>query len=383
MIRVLWSTVIVLVVGILLASPIQAAGAQSHLTDGLCLPGSDLSLMGDCAILGPRAYLQRMAEMGITFPPRPLLAHQPDPEMSNLPYLYARITRERAPLFDSLDAAVMGEPVYRNLETGFNYVTYIDAAEVDGKRYYMIAPGVWMQGFGFSRVATPNFQGLEFSETPSNDFGWVLFTNESKFTPGYQVQDFTGREYYRYDIVQIYAVETVGDQNWYRIGPEEWLESRQVARVAPKPVPPQGVESGRWIEVNLKEQTLAAYEERTLVFATVIASGRPGSWTRPGLFQIYQKKPTELMTGAFTADRSDSYYLEDVPWTMYFDQARALHGTYWHNSYGVPQSRGCVNLSPGDSKWLFDWAQEGDWVYVWDPSGETPVEDDLYGPGGA
>ena len=59
-------------------------------------------------------------------------------------------------------------------------------------------------------------------------------------------------------------------------------------------------------------------------------------WTRPGIFQIYVKKPAETMSGATEADRSDYYYLEDVPWTMYFDEERALHGAYWHNMFGYP-----------------------------------------------
>jgi hypothetical protein len=32
---------------------------------------------------------------------------------------------------------------------------------------------------------------------------------------------------------------------------------------------------------------------------------------------------------------------------------------------------------------LYDWAKEGDPVYVWDPSGKTPVDPKNYGPGGA
>ena len=103
----------------------------------------------------------------------------------------------------------------------------------------------------------------------------------------------------------------------------------------------------------------------------------------PGLFQIYKKVEAETMRGSTEADRSDFYYLEDVPWTMYFDQARALHGTFWHNRFGWPQSRGCVNLSPGDANWLFQWAKEGDWVYVWDPTGRTPTDPSFYGAGGA
>ena len=55
------------------------------------------------------------------------------------------------------------------------------------------------------------------------------------------------------------------------------------------------------------------------------------------------------------------------------DAARALHATYWHSGFGVPLARGCVNLSTGDAHWVFDWIQEGDWVWVWDPTGQTPT----------
>lgn len=312
-----------------------------------------------------------------------LPAKQPDPALSELPYYYMRVTRENAPLFTSLEAAVAGEPVYRTLETGFDFVTYIDYAEVDGKGYYMIAPGIWMQRTGLSPIATPTFQSLEFSATPQHDFGWVIFNVESKSTPGLAEEDYTGQFYNRYEVLQIYEVKEASGLEWYLVGPDEWIEGRQIARVTPSTTPPEGVEGGRWIEVNLKEQTLSAYDDQELVFAALVSTGIPGAWTQPGLFQIYLAKETETMSGAFTADRSDYYYLEDVPWTMYFDQSRALHGTYWHNGFGVPRSRGCVNLSPGDAQWIFNWAQEGDWVYVWDPSGETPTDPALYGSGGA
>jgi lipoprotein-anchoring transpeptidase ErfK/SrfK len=120
-----------------------------------------------------------------------------------------------------------------------------------------------------------------------------------------------------------------------------------------------------------------------MVFATLIASGIEPFWTKPGVFQIYQKYDSTPMRGSFEADRSDAYYLEDVPWTMYYDKARALHGAYWHNGFGTPRSHGCVNMSVGDARWLYDWAGEGDWVYVWDPSGETPTDPEIYGDGGA
>ena len=33
-----------------------------------------------------------------------------------------------------------------------------------------------------------------------------------------------------------------------------------------------------------------------------------------------------------------------------------VFSTFWHNNYGEPSSRGCVNASPEDAKWIFRWS---------------------------
>jgi hypothetical protein len=379
-------TLAVLLLGWMAISiPVQAAD-NAPLPAGapLCLPRLELMNSRDCLILGPAHYLSQMADLGITFPPRPLPAKSPDTSFTAVSYHYAQVVQEDAPIFASLEAAVHGEPVLRRIENGFDFVTYIDVAEVDEKRYYMIDQGIWMRGRDLSRLgATSSFQGLVFRETSNVQFGWLRNQVEAKRTPGYLPKEDNGQVFHRYDLVKVYDVEVVDGVDWYLVGPDQWIEGRQVGRVIPNPKPPEGVKNGRWIEVNLAEQTVAVYDQHQLVFATLVATGLEGAWTQPGLFNIYLKKEAETMQGAFTIDRSDYYYLEDVPWTMYFDQARALHGTYWHNRFGWPQSRGCVNLSPGDANWLFQWANEGDWVYVWDPTGQTPTDPNLYSAGGA
>jgi lipoprotein-anchoring transpeptidase ErfK/SrfK len=50
---------------------------------------------------------------------------------------------------------------------------------------------------------------------------------------------------------------------------------------------------------------------------------------------------------------------------------------------GFEQSHGCVNMSIGDAAWVFNWANEGDWVYVHDRTGNTPDDPAIYGDGGA
>ena len=52
----------------------------------------------------------------------------------------------------------------------------------------------------------------------------------------------------------------------------------------------------------------------------------------------------------------DPYGVDRVPYVHYFHKNEALHGTYWHDRFGFPASHGCVNLSPADARWLFEWA---------------------------
>jgi lipoprotein-anchoring transpeptidase ErfK/SrfK len=49
------------------------------------------------------------------------------------------------------------------------------------------------------------------------------------------------------------------------------------------------------------------------------------------------------------------YSIADVPWIMYFHSGFALHGAFWHSSFGHERSHGCVNLTPYDAKNLFGW----------------------------
>jgi lipoprotein-anchoring transpeptidase ErfK/SrfK len=58
------------------------------------------------------------------------------------------------------------------------------------------------------------------------------------------------------------------------------------------------------------------------------------------------------------------YYLQGVPYFMTYYGSLGFHGAYWHDDFGSPVSHGCVNMSPADAKWLYDWAREGDIVLI-------------------
>lgn len=115
--------------------------------------------------------------------------------------------------------------------------------------------------------------------------------------------------------------------------------------------------SGRWIDVDLTNQMLYAYEDSTLVASFLVSTGVAAHPTVTGQYYIYVKYTSTLMTGP-------GYYLPDVPYTMYFYQGYGIHGTYWHNNFGTPMSHGCVNMRTSEAEWLFNWASVGTLVNV-------------------
>ncbi len=123
-------------------------------------------------------------------------------------------------------------------------------------------------------------------------------------------------------------------------------------------VPPQVAGNGeRWIDVDLSQQRLYAYEGDVLMNSFIVSTGTWQTPTVTGRFKIWIKVRSQAMTGP-------GYYLPDVPYVMYFYKDYGLHGTYWHNNFGTPMSHGCVNLTIPDAEWLYSFASVGTVVNV-------------------
>lgn len=120
------------------------------------------------------------------------------------------------------------------------------------------------------------------------------------------------------------------------------------------------VGTGREIVVVLSTQMTYAYEDGELKYSALVSTGLPATPTVQGDYRIWNKTRSQTMSGP-------GYYLENVEWVMYFYQGYGFHGTWWHDNFGQPMSRGCVNMTNEDAKWLYEFA-----------SLETPVHVRFY-----
>ena len=113
----------------------------------------------------------------------------------------------------------------------------------------------------------------------------------------------------------------------------------------------------RWIEIDLNNQHLFAWDGKNQIFTAVISTGKAKTPTYPGIYTIQRKYPLDRMRGA-------DYDLPNVPSVLYYDRGYALHGANWHNNFGTPISHGCVNLPIDNAEWLFNWAAIGTAVII-------------------
>lgn len=129
------------------------------------------------------------------------------------------------------------------------------------------------------------------------------------------------------------------------------------------------------IVVDVPHQSLSCYEGSQEVYYARVSTGalynadgqRVDAWATPvGAHPIWRKMVSLHMSGGTTGGGWD---LPGIGWTSLFvGTGVAIHSTFWHNNFGVPMSRGCVNARPQDAKWIFRWTQP---IVPYDPGDIT------------
>jgi hypothetical protein len=174
-------------------------------------------------------------------------------------------------------------------------------------------------------------------------------------------------------------------------GDPRWMKKSEAVVPEPRTETPWGAPVGgadtkqgpagrrTWMDASVWQGWLIAYEGTKPVYATLIAPGRGGTPERgkPAIDTASTPTGTFKITGKFataTMEAPGELIHSDVPWTQNFSGPHALHGAYWHDEWGQRMSGGCVNVSPIDGKWLYEFTEpampEGWHGVRWRPDAE-------------
>jgi len=257
----------------------------------------------------------------------------------------------------------------RTATTGFFYgpaeETHVDE---NGNTWYYVWDN-WLPARYYHMVEASTFAGMEVNRQPERPFGWVLRPFQPRPGPAAAAEDGTS-ELQRYDFIQVYDA-TVGSDGslWYDVGSRGWVRYDYLALATVRERPSAIGADEFWVDVDLSEQTIAAYEGDRMVFAALISSGLSEWATRIGLNQVWERRLSAPMRGGEVG--TDYYYLTDVLHTLYFDGAISLHNAYWHDDFGRPKSHGCVNLAPRVAEWIYYWSEGApNDLWVWSHYGD-------------
>lgn len=180
---------------------------------------------------------------------------------------------------------------------------------------------------------------------------------------------FAKRGYRIYYSSTHWITDTVVNRNeksiWYKIYDRQlqeffYVAAHEMRLAAPGELEPLSLdvpEEDKYIYVDLENQFVTVFEDEKPVLVARCSTGDKGTETPVGEFRTFHKGPSIHMTNQGDGTEN-TYHLPGVPWVSFFTGTGvAFHGTYWHNNYGRPTSRGCVNLTPQDAKFIYRWTR--------------------------
>ncbi|MEY4723805.1 MAG: hypothetical protein RLZZ324_1318 [Candidatus Parcubacteria bacterium] len=115
----------------------------------------------------------------------------------------------------------------------------------------------------------------------------------------------------------------------------------------------------KYVEVDVSEQRLRAYEHGKLVKTFLVATGMKKYPTPIGDFSVLEKPFKVNYKWNYGAGNPDNYDLGWVTWNLRFQPHVYIHYAPWRSRFGVAGSHGCVNVSKADAQWIYAWGEVG------------------------
>ncbi|MFO0660505.1 MAG: L,D-transpeptidase [Polyangiaceae bacterium] len=257
-------------------------------------------------------------------------------------------------------------PKVRELPPGTGF-SYAKAFEADG-RVWLLTPELFVipadRVFSY-RQST--FHGVELGDKVKLPLVWIKEPEEPKLKRVSEgVFEPSGKTRAKQDHVMLTGQkETVGKRTYRETREGDWIEDTDRVAVveAVEKIAPGIADNERWLDARIVPGYAVAYEGIKPVWTTLWSAGKGGppvpgkdptkyAMTEIGSFLFQWKDKVSTMSpdkGAPTV-----FWFADVPHIQYVKAPLALHVAYWHNNFGHWMSAECLNFSPLDGEWLFN-----------------------------
>ncbi|GMU25972.1 FG-GAP repeat protein [Patescibacteria group bacterium] len=134
---------------------------------------------------------------------------------------------------------------------------------------------------------------------------------------------------------------------------------KELATVAVAPVVVSPRMEEKFIEVNLTEQRLYAYERGRIARTFLISSGLKKYPTPELETTVLEKIFVKDYKWIYGPGNPDNYFLPNVKYNLRIFGPFYIHYAYWHNNFGYRMSHGCINAGKADAEWIYNWADVG------------------------
>lgn len=131
--------------------------------------------------------------------------------------------------------------------------------------------------------------------------------------------------------------------------PVSIVEAVALASLAGSPPGPAISPPAMVARVDLSDQMMRVYVDDVLTYTFLVSTGRGRHATPVGRYQAEWLSPKH---------RSRKYNNAPMPWSVFFHDGYAVHGTTEVAKLGEPASHGCVRLAPENAKLFYALVRE-------------------------
>lgn len=355
----------------ILERPAPGAKIMGYLHAGSTVPRtakpvSDEACGGGWYAVYPKGFVcaGEAASLDLRHPTLLAMAMQPKLD-AELPYTYARTRSDTS----YLEASAQAEDRVRTLselprQSGLAVIGSWQARDEKGSslRLAMMTDGHFVDAEHLETNKASEFKGLLLDDQQRLPLAFVVKRGVRQWELGKS-------EARKGDLLDYHArlmldgkVRTVRGERFWATKNGSWVRNRDVTVIQTRSEFPGFVqEDTHWIDISVLAGSIVLYEGKQPVYASLVSVGQDrlgdpsgNEATMRGEFPVVFKHITAV--AADPARFANKVEMHDVPWVLELSSGQWIHGSYWHDRFGIEHGPGNIQLSPADAAHVWRWA---------------------------